>query len=247
MVQRLRRKAQAHGKLRTTPEQIVSIEDGLIVIEPAVDQSVYVPDYDPDAAYGDWDDADFPPDYFPDYLDDCVVANLGFCWLGLPIVAPLWGWDHWDWRRHHIDIDRGRFTRLNNGRPPAGPGTTWTHDPAHRAGVPYVVPATRGRFGSGAASPETERSARGYPQAGPTPRPSGPRPQVQPEPRPPPTIESWGQGDQVRAQAARGQASRASPPPPPPPPPRAPTYAPMRSAPSGGGGGRPSGGGRGPR
>ena len=36
----------------------------------------------------------------------------------VPIILPLWGWDHWDWRDHRIDIDRDRFTQAGS-RPPA--------------------------------------------------------------------------------------------------------------------------------
>ncbi|MGZ3668218.1 MAG: DUF3300 domain-containing protein, partial [Ktedonobacterales bacterium] len=67
-IQRLRSKAQANNKLASTKEQKVSVRQEqnkqVIVIEPAVPDTVYVPYYDPAVVYGDWAYPAYPPYYF---------------------------------------------------------------------------------------------------------------------------------------------------------------------------------------
>ncbi len=64
-VQRLRTKAQANNKLTSTKEQKVSVTQQqnkqVIVIEPTVPDTVYVPYYDPAVVYGDWAYPAYPP------------------------------------------------------------------------------------------------------------------------------------------------------------------------------------------
>jgi len=200
-VQRLRRQAEAAGKLRSNADEIVTDQNGEITIEPANAQTVYVPDYEPSVVYGPWIYPDYPPYYFPDYFDNCAFDDFGYCWFPIPIILPLWGWDRWDWGHHRLDIDRGRFTGLNRGHPPVG-GDVWEHDPAHRRDVPYQQPAVRAQFQGAPTSSEVVRTSRGYPAAPPA--------QVPANPRVPPTMESYGQGEVVRMQAERGASSRAS-------------------------------------
>ncbi len=68
-VQRLRTKAQANNKLQSTKEQKVSVKQEqskqVIVIEPAVPDTIYVPYYDPGVVYGGWPYPAYPPYYFP--------------------------------------------------------------------------------------------------------------------------------------------------------------------------------------
>jgi hypothetical protein len=226
-VQRLRRQALVAGKLRSNAQQVVTDQDGVITIEPANAQTVYVPDYEPAVVYGAWPYPDWPPYYYPDYFEACVFDDFGYCWFGEPVIVAFWGWNRWDWHGHRIDIDRGRFTTLNHGRPPVG-GAAWQHDPAHRDGVPYQSQAMRQHYSG--ASPDALRSDRGYPTgaAGPSRTTPGVRLPGEPSPpltrRPAPTIESYGPGDVVRTQAERGQASRTS----------TPSYQPRGGAPSGG-------------
>jgi hypothetical protein len=225
-VQRLRRQAEAAGKLRSNAQEVVIDQDGEITIEPANPRTVYVPDYEPTVVYGTWSYPDWPPYYFPDYWDNCVFDDFGYCWFGAPIIVPLWGWDHWDWRGHLINIDRDRFAGLNRGRSPIG-GGGWEHDPSHRRGVPYEQPSTRDRVQGATVTPDAFHSARGYPTA-----PGGQAPPSAVS-HVPPTFETYGRGDEVRTQAERGQASRMS----------VPSYQPRggrmsRGAPSSGGRGR---------
>ena len=143
-VQRLRQDAVEAGTLTSTPQQTVSTEGQSIVIVPANPEVVYVPSYDPRLVYGDWVYSDYPPYSFPGYTS--VGPAVGFA-FGVAVVDVFWGWHHWDWRRHRIDIDDDRFRRINRGVLSARPGE-WAHDQEHRHSVPYnvaVSPAMAGR------------------------------------------------------------------------------------------------------
>ena len=74
-IQRLRAQAQAAGNLKTTPQQTVTQQPASagapadtppgIVIQPTDPDTVYVPAYNPNWAYGSWPLPDYPPSYFP--------------------------------------------------------------------------------------------------------------------------------------------------------------------------------------
>jgi len=214
-VQRLRQRAQAAGRLQSTPQETVQTEGQAITIEPPTPETVYVPVYDPGVVFGPWPYPDFPPFYFPDFFGGVVIGAFGFGWFGVPIIGPFWGWNHWDWAHHRIDIDRERWAHIDHGRPPVlGPGGGWAHDLSHRRDVPYRDAGVRGRFQSPAGAPDAVRVFRGYSSAPAAPRPA---PSVGGQYRPPeaiphapPSFESFGRGAEVRAQAERGQASRMS-------------------------------------
>jgi hypothetical protein len=158
-VQRLRARAQAAGTLVPSPQQIVTGGDQGIGIAPANPGQVYVPVYDPQVAYGYWPYPDYPPYY-------CYFPGYAFgTYIGFVIFAPYWGWHHWDWPHHHLDIDAGAGYPRTGKHLPERP-IPWRHDPEHRAGVPYRDDATRGRV-LGNAEDDSRRSRyRGYPSAG---------------------------------------------------------------------------------
>lgn len=215
-IQRLRQRAAAAGTLNTTQQEVVTTTPQEITIEPAMPDVVYAPVYNPDLVYGVWPYPAFPPYYFPGYFDGVIVG--GFGWIGVTVVAPLWGWCRWNWPRHHIDIDPGRFGELNGHHVPST--GIWQHNPDHRHGVPYRDPQVQARYSASARVPEATRALRGFP--GPTTAtergaaPFGgaglhtivPRTAVAPQPHVPPVFESFGNGADARTQAERGRASR---------------------------------------
>jgi hypothetical protein len=110
-VQAMRRRAQAAGNLKSTPQQTVTTEGQMIVIDPADTQIVYVPQYDPWLAYG------APLAVYPDwspiaglYVDGPeVLFGLG---LGIGLLAGVgWGWHHWgaDWHDHRLMHDHAAY------------------------------------------------------------------------------------------------------------------------------------------
>jgi hypothetical protein len=191
-IQRLRQRAQAAGTLQSIPEEAVNQVGQDITIQPASADTVYVPVYNPTVAYGAWPYPAYPPYYFPDNFYDAVPGPFGFGWVSVAIVVPLWGWQHCDWHRHHIDLDRDRFADLDHHHRPSG--VEWTHDPWHRHGAPYRDPVVQSRFASNAASPDARPAARGNPAALAVPSsrtvpavagmPGGAHPQAAPVPAP---------------------------------------------------------------
>lgn len=216
-IQRLRQRAAAEGTLKSTPQQMVSTDDQDIAIEPADPVTVYVPYYDPTVVFGPWPWSEYPPSYFPPPADVVIAdgALIGFG-AGCSVVGPLWGWNHWDWGHHRLDIVSVR----PNGAPVrAGP---WEHDPAHRRGVPYRNAVLAGRYqresdasrrdfrgfsGLSATTRAPEVAQRGTefaPRASPTRiAPSSSRNAA-------PAYESFDEGARARGQAARGAASRST-------------------------------------
>jgi Protein of unknown function (DUF3300) len=228
-VQTLRQLARASTALVSGPQQNVARRDGMIVIEPADPQIVFVPSYNADLVYGVWPWPDNPPDNL--WQTPWPQFAIGFP-IAAHVVGPLWGWCHWDWVGHRLSIDTGRFNAINVGRPPVTAGV-WQHNPADRRGVPYAdakppqgAQPFRG-YGvtaapqSAAASPPAVEVLRGSePQVTVlhgTPPPEGPRSVAPPAPRPavapavPRVFESFDRGSQVRIEEARAAASRAVP------------------------------------
>jgi hypothetical protein len=242
-VQRLRGRAETAGKLGSTPQEAVTTADQAITIEPSNPEVLYVPVYDPTVAYGPWPYPASPPCYFPGYFDD---ANAdGFGWFGVSIVAPLWGWHHWDWHHRRIDIDRNRFAALDRSRPPIR-GDVWEHDASRRHDAPAQNPAARERFAgfSGAPAPIGPHVFHGNPVGASVAQFHPPQRGVLPQvirPQAMPQVSNFpGRGVDVRPQFQRAPINRTS----------MPAFRPNevgpRPAPSGGAGQHfaPSGGAR---
>ena len=160
-VQNLRQRAETAGHLASSPQQTVEGGQGAIVIQPAQPNVVYVPSYNPQVVYGAWPYASYPPYYFPAsggyYYGNQGLIGFG---AGIAVANLFWGWDSWDWRRHHIDINEGGFSELGGGLPVFGPGGQWEHDPNHRHGVPYNSSAVREHYGAEAHA--SRQNFRGY-------------------------------------------------------------------------------------
>jgi uncharacterized membrane protein YgcG len=155
-VQGMRKKAQAAGNLKTTPQQTVNDDPyGDIDIAPADPAVVYVPAYDPWLVYG------YPVPVWPGWYEypgiwfggPYLSFGLGFGigWYG----GFGWGWGAWgfDWHNRFPVYDHGRFYSRSR--------TFYNRDAFYRGGV-------RGggvfnRSGVGARPYEGSRSeARGY-------------------------------------------------------------------------------------
>jgi hypothetical protein len=146
-IQRMRAKAQANNQLTTTKQQKVSVQQQqnkqMIVIEPAVPDTIYVPYYDPAVVYGTWPYTDYPPYYFaaPPYIGAGVVAaGIAF---GAGLAIARWG-NYWgggcNWGNNNFFINRSNT--INNI------GNNWQHNPAHRQGVKYPNANVAQRFGN---------------------------------------------------------------------------------------------------
>ena len=178
-IQRLRAQAQAAGNLQTTPQQTVTQQPAsagapagtppAIVIQPTNPDTVYVPAYNPNWAYGSWPYPDYPPSYFPptDYGWGGYYGgggwSAGFSFgVGFAVGGAFfggwswgggwgggWGWGGWGGWGHnsYTTINVNRATNItNNFNRNYYHDDHWNHDPAHRHGVPYRDRASRERY-----------------------------------------------------------------------------------------------------
>jgi Protein of unknown function (DUF3300) len=142
-VQRLRARAQANGKLQTTPQETVTTQtqDGqtAIAIQPADPQVIYVPTYDPTYVWGAPAYGYYPSLFYPSY-------GFGFG-FGIPFGGLYVGWGGWggwgwgpNWFGRSIYVNGGFFNhygyRYGGGygyRGGAGfaGNRAWAHDSAH--------------------------------------------------------------------------------------------------------------------
>ena len=160
-VQRMRARAQANGKLRTTPQETVTTDDQngqtAIQIQPADPQVIYVPVYQPEYIWG-------PPVWgaYPDlWYPPAFGFGFGFGWgpgIYMSGFFPGWyGWGGWGWGcgwfRGGLFVNTGFFNRWGFGYRGfggygAGGRALWAHDPGHRLGVAYPNRAVAAHFHS---------------------------------------------------------------------------------------------------
>jgi len=169
-VQRMRKKAQEKGTLKSTEQQTVEtkvIENkSVIVVEQANPEVLYVPSYDPVVVYGP---PVYPYPYYPYYPAGYYAAGLAIS-FGIGMAMGAWWGGGWGcgWGGNNININNSNnFIRNSNrasqlpsrggdrgnlggGRGDLGGGRgegTWKHASQHRGGAPYRDRATADRFG----------------------------------------------------------------------------------------------------
>jgi len=176
-VQRMRRKAQDTGNLKSSEQQKVEVKTveskQVIVIEQANPEVVYVPSYNPTVVYGApvyaYPPIAYPP---PGYYAAGMAISFG---VGVAMGA-FWGGGGWccgcGWGggNNNININNNNnfvrnsnnnFNRQNIGngnrqnigngnRPsqmPAGGRSNWQHNPQHRGGAPYSDRQLANKYG----------------------------------------------------------------------------------------------------
>lgn len=162
-VQRMRKKAQEKGNLKSTEQQKVetkTIENKqVIVVQQASPEVVYVPSYNPTVVYGapayPYPPVTYPP---PGYYAAGMAISFG---IGVAMGAAWgggWGWNTgWGGNNNvyinnsnnfvnnsnrNVNRNANRNTNLSNRS-----GNTWQHNPRHRGGTPYPNRNTADRFG----------------------------------------------------------------------------------------------------
>lgn len=180
-VQVMRMKAEANGKLQSTPQESVSTEtqngQTAIAIAPTDPGVVYVPYYNPEWVWG-------PPvyGYYPPLIYPGLGVGFSF-WPGVDLGFyfgggwGLWGGLGWGWGPNWfgggIIVNPYFFHRFGFSDFHPGFGNVWAHNPAHRLGVPYGNRAVAARFGGaerfrGAAAFRGAEAFRGNAAAGRT-------------------------------------------------------------------------------
>lgn len=162
-VQTLRKKAQEEGNLKTTSQQKVVVEKETIVITSASPQVVYVPTYNPTVVYGVWAYPSYPPYY---YYPPAYVPAPGLAFATGVAIGAAWGyaWGNCNWHGGNVDIDVNRNVNVNHNinrgnyashYGGAGQGS-WSHNPAHRAGVPYSNQRTASQYNRAGTTQATQ-------------------------------------------------------------------------------------------
>jgi hypothetical protein len=186
-VQRMRKKAQDSGNLKSTEQQKVETKvvesKQVVVIQQANPEVVYVPTYNPTVVYGPpvypYPPITYPP---PGYYAAGVAISFG---VGLAMGAA-WGggWGYgcgWGGNNditinnnnnynRNSNINGGNRNNVNGGnrvstqpaRGGAG-GSSWQHNPQHRGGTPYGNRATAQKYGGtsrGASASDRQAAAR---------------------------------------------------------------------------------------
>ena len=165
-VQRMRKKAQDAGNLKSSEQQKVETKvvesKQVIVVEQANPQVVYVPSYNPTVVYGApvyaYPPIAYPP---PGYYAAGMAISFG---VGVAMGA-MWGggWGYgcgWGGNNNVTINNNNNFVNNSNrqninnanrgNRPsnqPARGNSNWQHNPQHRGGAPYGDRNTANKFG----------------------------------------------------------------------------------------------------
>src|SRR6202008_1445565 len=175
-VQRMRKKAQDSGNLKSTEQQKVETKvvesKQVVVIQQANPEVVYVPTYNPTVVYGPpvypYPPIAYPP---PGYYAAGMAISFG---VGLAMGAA-WGggWGYgcgWGGNNNvtinnnnnfnrNSNINGGNRNNINAGNRPSNQpargggnrggagGNNWQHNPQHRGGTPYGNKQTASKFG----------------------------------------------------------------------------------------------------
>jgi hypothetical protein len=186
-VQRMRKKAQDSGNLKSTEQQKVETKvvesKQVVVIQQSNPEVVYVPSYNPTVVYGPpvypYPPIAYPP---PGYYAAGVAISFG---VGLAMGAA-WGggWGYgcgWGGNNditinnnnnfnRNSNINGGNRTNVSGGnrvsnQPTRGGtgGNSWQHNPQHRGGTPYGNRDTASKYGGttrGASASDRQAGAR---------------------------------------------------------------------------------------
>ena len=173
-VQRMRKKAEGTGALKSNEQQKVETkvveQKTVIVVEQANPQIVYVPAYNPVVVYGP-PVYPYPPIYYPPYYPPStgaiVAAGMISFGVGIAIGAAWgggWGWGC-GWGHNDINININNNFNRNTNINRSG-NNTWNHNPQHRGGAPYANQATANKYGGTARGDSlSTRQASGGQQA----------------------------------------------------------------------------------
>lgn len=181
-VQRMRKKAQDKGVLKSNEQQKVETQvvenKTVVVVQPASTEVVYVPSYNPVVVYGP-PVYPYPPVYYPPpppagaYI---ATAAISFG-VGLAVGAAWGGHYGWGcgWGHNDVNINvnnnYNRNANINRNTNVSGNrsgGSSWQHNPQHRGGAPYSNQTTANRYGGNTRQSQGQMGNRA--QAGSTAR-----------------------------------------------------------------------------
>jgi Protein of unknown function (DUF3300) len=173
-VQRMRAKANAAGKLKSTPQMKVETKvietKTVVVIEQADPKVIYVPTYNPTVVYGA-PVYPYPPIYYPPATGAVLAFTAGVA------LGAAWnnGWGYnTGWGNNNVNINvnnnyvnhynKTNVNNINNvnrtnvnnvnsvnrnnvNNVSNKSANTWQHDAQHRGGAPYSNKTTASKYG----------------------------------------------------------------------------------------------------
>jgi hypothetical protein len=164
-VQRMRAKANAAGKLKSSPQMKVETKvvqtKTVVVIEQADPKVVYVPTYNPTVVYGT-SMYPYPTMYYPPATGALLAFGTGIA------LGAAWnnGWGYnCGWGNNNVNINvnnnyvnhynKTNVNNINRNNINNASGNTWKHDAQHRGGVPYSNKTTAQKYGGTARTNTT--------------------------------------------------------------------------------------------
>jgi hypothetical protein len=163
-VQRMRKKAEEKGALKSNEQQKVETkvveEKTVIVVQPTNPEVVYVPSYNPTVVYPP-PVYPYPPVYYPPYVPGAGLVTFG---VGMAMGAAIWGgsccgcgWGGGG--NNNININNNNnFNRNTNVNRGGGGSGNWQHNSQHRGGAPYSNKATASKYGGSSRGGQGSRS-----------------------------------------------------------------------------------------
>jgi hypothetical protein len=180
-VQRMRKKAQDAGNLKSSNQQTVETKvvesKQVIVVQQASPTVVYVPSYNPTVVYGApvyaYPPITYPP---PGYYAAGMAISFG---VGVAMGA-MWsgGWGYncgWSGNNNVYINNSNNFVNNGNRNNVNGGNSNWQHNPQHRGGAPYSDRATANKFGGTARGDSMQSRQNNARQNQPRQEPAGGR------------------------------------------------------------------------
>ena len=162
-VQRLRRKAENEGNLKSNKQQKIvkkTVEkQEVIIVQSANPEIVYVPVYNPTVIYGTWPYPSYVPYYY--YPPGYVASRAIWFGAGVAVGAAIWG--NCNWGRYNVEINVNRYNNFNRTDLK---NVNWNHNSFHRKGVPYRDASVRKKYNRNVSSTKAREEFRGRTKSG---------------------------------------------------------------------------------
>jgi hypothetical protein len=150
-VQRMRKKAEEKGALKSNEQQKVETkvveQKTVIVVQPTNPEVIYVPSYNPTVVYPP-PIYPYPPVYYPPYYAGAALVSFG---VGMAMGAAIWGGSccgcGWGGNNTININNNNNFNRNSNVSGNRGGNNNWQHNSQHRGGAPYSNKSTANKYG----------------------------------------------------------------------------------------------------
>src|SRR5260221_13289899 len=146
----MRQRAESAGSLKSTPQENVTTEGDTIVIQPALTNEVYVPQYDPWVVYGA-PLAIFPGcSPYPGRYPSAPGIAFALEYVGVGLFAGYgWGWNHWgcDWHGGGGGFNHQNFVLHSRKKVKTAPTRNDFHLAQMKPRHPFYGPSAGGHVG----------------------------------------------------------------------------------------------------